>query len=227
MSWRHGRPRMWRLLASSVTAIGLMPVLLTPTLANATTAKVDKPNASLTASWWQKFVAIPGNPLDRCDVGTKKILFLAGTTGIEPGQPGPTRTCTTDKVKTFLVPLINVECSTLEGNGRTFKELRRCAAGDFADHFTDLKLVIDGQAVGNLNSLRVKAESTFTPVPGNVFFPTLTHPKKSKFASDGYWALIKLTPGKHTLTFGGSFVPVPGDPPAFRTEVTYHLDVKK
>ena len=225
MSWRNGRPRMWRLLASSVTAIGLMLVLFTPTLANAATAKVDKPDASLTASWWQKFVATPGsNALDRCDVGTGKILFLAGTTGLKPGQPVPTRTCTTDKAKTFLVPLINVECSTVEGNGTTFEELRRCAAEDFADHFTDLKLVIDGQPVGNLNDLRVKAESTFTAVPGNVFI-NVSQPTNSQFASDGYWALIKLTPGEHTLTFGGTFAVPPPDP-SFRTEVTYHLLVK-
>jgi len=216
-----------RVFASSVTALGLMLVLLSPTLANAATAKVDKPDASLTASWWEKFVAIDDpDALGRCDVGTGKIVFLAGTTGVEPGQPGPTRTCTTDKAKTFLVPLINVECSTVEGNGTTFEELRRCAAEDFADHFTDLKLVIDGKAVGNLNSLRVQAESTFTPVPGNVFI-NVSASTNSKFASDGYWALIKLTPGRHTLAFGGSFVPVPGDPPAFHTDVTYNLDVKK
>ena len=49
--------------------------------------------------------------------------------------------------------------------------LQSCAAcaQDFADDFTDLKLVIDGQPVSNLNSLRVQAESTFTSVSGNVF----------------------------------------------------------
>jgi hypothetical protein len=188
-------------------------------MANAATAKVDKPDASLTASWWQKFVAIAdSNALARCDVGTGQIVFLAGTTG-----GSANRSCTTNKAKSFLVPLINVECSTVEGNGTTFEELRRCAAEDYADHFTDLKLVIDGQAVGNVNSLRVRAQSTFTPVPGNVFI-NVSQPTNSQFASDGYWALIKLTPGEHTLTFGGTFVPVSGEP--FVTEATYHLDVK-
>jgi hypothetical protein len=218
MSWRNGRPRMWRLLASSVTAIGLMFVLLTPTLANAATVQVDKPNASLTAKWWKKFVAIPdANSLDRCDVGTRKILFLAGTTG-----GSATRSCTTDK-DIFLVPLINVECSTAEGNGTKFTELRTCAKG-IADDFTDLQLVVDGREVSNLNSLRVQAKGTFTSVEGNVF--NIPQAEKSKFAADGYWALIKLTPGEHTLTFGGSYVPVPGEPAVFTTDVTYHLLVK-
>ena len=223
MSWRNGPSRLWGLLASSLTALGLTLALFTPTLANAATVEVSKPDASLTASWWQKFVAISGsNALDRCDVGTGKILFLAGTTG----QPVPPRTCTTDKAKTFLVPLINVECSIVGGDAATVAELPGCAKG-FADDFTDLKLVIDGQQIGNLNKLRVQAASTFTPVPGNVFIPNLTKPTESEFASDGYWALIKLNPGEHTLTFGGAYVPVPNEPPAFATEVTYHLNIKK
>jgi hypothetical protein len=217
MSWRNGRLRVRRLLVNSVTAIGLMLVMLTPTVANAATAQVSKPDAALTASWWQKFVAIPGkNSLNRCDVGTGEIVFLAGTTG-----GSATRSCTTDKT-TFLVPLINVECSTAEGEGTTFAELSACAKG-FTDDFTDLKLVVDGQAVSNVKSLRVKAESTFTSVGGNVF----RIPKAdSKFAADGYWALITLTPGQHTITFGGSYVPEPDEPPAFTTEVTYNLIVQ-
>jgi hypothetical protein len=226
MSWRNGSPTIWRLLASSITAIGLMLIPLMPTLAHAASAhghksdnaghfKVAKPDGALTASWWQEFVAIAGpDSFDRCDVGTRKIVFLAGTTG-----GTDTRTCTTDKAKTFLVPLINVECSEAEGNGTTFPELRACAK-DFGDDFTDLTLVVDGKAVSNLNSLRVQAKSTFTPVPGNIF--GIRAATNSKFAADGYWALIKLTPGKHTLTFGGSY-----PPGGFTTLVTYDLFVKK
>jgi hypothetical protein len=193
-----------------------MLVVLTPTSANAAHAKVDKPDGSLTASWWEKFVAIPStNSLNQCDVGTGKIIFLAGTTGTTA-----TRSCTTDKAKTFLVPLINVECSTVEGNGETFAKLAECAKG-FGDAFTDLKLEIDGKPVGNLTSLRVQAESTFTPVPDNALIPNISEPTDSKFAADGYWALIKLTPGEHTVTFGGTYPPFD-----FTTEVTYHLLVK-
>jgi hypothetical protein len=220
MSWQNGRLRMRLLLASSVTAIGLLLVLLAPTPANAAHAKVDKPDGSLTVSWWQQFVRITdSNTFIGCDVGSGKIVFL---TGISATVSTVDRSCTTDKAKTFLVPLINVECSTVEGNGETFAELAECATG-FADAFTDLKLEIDGQPVGNLNRLRVQAESTFTPVPNNVLIPNISKPTNSKFAADGYWALIKLTPGEHTLTFGGTFA---GTPP-FTTKVTYHLTVKK
>jgi hypothetical protein len=215
---RNSRPRMRRLLASLVTAIGLMLVLLTPTLANATTDQVTKPNGPLTASWWQEFVGITDANIFRgCDVGTQKIVFLTGTTGESSTD---TRSCTTDKT-TFLVPLINVECSTAEGNGDTFKELARCAKEDFADYFTALNLTIDGRTIGDLNSYRVEAKGHFTSVPDNVF--AIPAYNKSKFAADGYWALITLTPGEHEITFGGTFAK-PGTP-EFTTQVTYNLTI--
>jgi hypothetical protein len=217
MLWRNCRPRMRRLFASSVTAIGLMLALLTPTLANAATPpQVSTPDASLTATWWEKFFAIPDeNSLDRCNVGTGKILFLAGTT--EPGG-FDTRRCITDR-HTFLVPLINFECSTAEDDGDTYAELHACAE-PVVDDFTDLKLLVDGvQPVSDLNSLRVEAKSHFTVVEGNVF--GVDPFKNSKFVADGYWALITLTPGVHHVIFGGSY-----PPGGFTTEVTYDLIVQ-
>jgi hypothetical protein len=218
MPLRNSPARLWGVLASSLTALGLVLALFTPTLANAATVQVSKPDPSLTASWWEKFVAIPGaNALDRCNVGTGQILFLAGTAG-----GSAHRSCTTDKA-TFLVPLINVDCSTAEGDGTTFAELRACAKG-LADDFTDLKLRVDGHKVSDLNSLRVQSESTFTPIDGNAFgIPPATD---SPFASDGYWALITLTPGKHKLTFGGSYQPPAERKPLFTTEVKYTLTVQ-
>jgi hypothetical protein len=46
-------------------------------------------------------------------------------------------------------------------------------------------------------------ESTFTPVQDNVLIPNISQPTDSKFAAEGYWSLIKLTPREHTLTFPG------------------------
>jgi hypothetical protein len=118
----------------------------------------------------------------------RKILFLAGTAGGDPAD----RSCTTDE-HVFLVPLINVKCSESEPPFfSTHAELRGCAKG-FAYDFTDLKLVVDGQTLGNLNNLRVQAKGHFTPVEGNIFGTPPAN--NSKFAADGYWALITLTPG--------------------------------
>lgn len=228
MSWRtsphHPARRLW---STSIACIAMLSVTLMPPLAHAAATaaahaphqrgavKVLRPDAALTGRWWQEVVALSGaDSLDRCDLGTGKIVYLTGTIG-----GSATRTCVTDKAKTFLVPLINVECSTAEGNGTTITQLRTCAA-EFADDFTNLVLVIDGEPVVDLHHLRVQADGTFTSVEGNPF--GIPAANDSHFSSDGYWALIKLNPGQHTLTFGGSY-----PPGSFTTSVTYELAVKR
>lgn len=203
-----------RALASLVVVAGLL--LFIPAAASAQPTNVHKPNATLTASWWQTYFATPGNSFDRCDLGTGQVVFLAGTTTSDPA----TRTCTIKTGSSILVPLINIECSEVEGNGTTFAELQKCASG-FADEFTDLSLVIDGRQVGGLTDLRVQTPLfTFESVEGNIFG---VKPISSTISvSDGYWALIRpLPPGQHTISFGGSY-----PPGGFTTQVTYNLTVR-
>lgn len=169
-----------------------MAVLLLsiPTAAQAQPPDVQKAAPELTANWWQTYLAIPGDPLGRCDLtGPRKIVFLAGTTG-----GAATRTCTIPTGSSLLVPLINTECSQAEGNGNNFAELQTCASGQ-ADHFTNLSLVIDGRQVQDLTSLRVQSNLfTFKSVTGNVFGVPVT--PRTIAVADGYWALIRpLSPG--------------------------------
>jgi hypothetical protein len=116
----------------------------------------------------------------------------------------------------LVVPLINVECSVLEGNGTNPAELRKCVKGT-ADDFTALALTIDGVAVPNLTKFRVQSNVfTFTAVDGNSFG---LRSGTTRSVADGYWALISpLSAGTHTVTFGGSYS-------AFTTSATYTLDV--
>jgi hypothetical protein len=67
-----------RLVAVSVLLVSL--VLASPA-AVAAPPQVKKPAPGLTALWWQTFLSLSGNPLDRCDLGTRDVVFLAGTTG--------------------------------------------------------------------------------------------------------------------------------------------------
>jgi hypothetical protein len=199
-----------RLVAVSVLVVSL---LLGPTAAVAAPPQVKKPPPPLTARWWQTFLSISGNPLDRCDLGTGEVVFLAGTTG-----GAATRSCTISAGTSILVPLINVECSVAEGNGDTPAELRACAR-DFAEQFSDLSLTIDGVAVGGLQRFRVHSPVfQFTAAEGNVFgVPAGT----TRSVADGYWVLIRpLSPGTHTISFGGAF-----PPGGFTTFVTYTLTV--
>jgi hypothetical protein len=202
-----------KVLRSLAVGVILAVLLLGPTAAMAAPPAVRKPPPPLTALWWQTVLSIPGDSLDRCDLGTRDVVFLAGTTG-----GAATRSCTIPAGTSILVPLINVECSTVEGNGDIPAELRACARG-FAEQFTDLSLTIDGVAVADLQRFRVHSPVfQFTAAPGNVFgIPAGT----TRSVADGYWVLIRpLSPGTHIISFGGAFLPG-----GFTPSVTYTLTV--
>src|SRR5688500_8653752 len=95
-----------RVLTSLIVAAGVL--LFIPGAASAQPPpNVHKPQADLTASWWQTYFATPGESFDRCDLGRGQVVFLAGTTG---ETSTATRSCTIKTGTSLLVPLINVEC---------------------------------------------------------------------------------------------------------------------
>jgi hypothetical protein len=196
--------------ASSAAKEGLVGRSAT---ALAASPEVTKPRASLTAAWWQTFLSISGDPLSRCDLGRDHVVYLAGTTG-----GTATRSCTIPAGNSILVPLINNECSTAEGNGKTPADLRACAEG-VANDFTGLSLTVDGVPIPDLLNFRVQsAPFAFNAAAGNVFGVPAGG---SLSVADGYWALIgPLSPGAHTVSFGGSYPPGP-----FTTSAIYNLTV--
>ena len=180
---------------------------------------VKKPPRALTALWWKAYVGIPGSEAaSRCDLGVGKVVFLGAFTG-----ESASRSCTLRAGTSILVPLINVECSSLEVGtdffGATVAERRACAAR-FADEFTDLFLTINGVAVGDpMSRFRVQSPPfRFSPVEGNFNgIPAGT----GGSVSDGYWALIgPLAPGTYDVSFGGSYPPL-----GFSPSLNYHLTV--
>ena len=170
-----------------------------------------------SAIWWQRYMGtatsdLTGHP---CSVQEGDVVLLAGTTG-----GAETRSCTVAAGTGFLFPLINTECSTFEGNGKTPAELAACAKG-IADDFRALHLTVDGKAVAGLSAFRFQSPLfTFVGVAGNPF-GVVTEPSKTKAVSDGYWvALTPFTPGSHTIRFGGSAPSF-----KFRTAATYDITV--
>ena len=178
-----------------------------------------------SARWWQWLLSIPAavNPnLDtsgqHCDQGQKDdVWFLAGNFG---GTVA--RTCTIPPGKPIFLPLINT--IAFKPNGKeTLLDLRKLAA-DFIDTVTSLQATIDGQAVPNLSTFRVRSPS-FTVIappqglvpPGKLSVPGNTDP----LVSDGYWLLLSPLPaGAHTIhwravTSGG-----------FVVDVTYNLTIQ-
>jgi hypothetical protein len=199
----------------SIFALAIASLLLFAAPAAAAPPDVKKPPPPLTAQWWQSFMAIDDpNGLDRCDIGTADVVFLAGNATGD-------RLCTVSAEKSILVPLVNVECSVLEGDGTTPADLRSKCRG-ITDQAANLTLLIDGVSVPDLTKFRVGSEVfTFTSSPNNPFG---IKAGTTRSVADGYWVLIgPLAAGQHTIEFGGAF---PTFNPPFATHATYKLTVQ-
>jgi hypothetical protein len=181
-----------------------------------------------SAKWWQWAVSIPNpnSPLNdttgaNCDVNQRgPVWFLAGTTGNPIDQP-VMRTCTIPVGTAILIPIINAEWSTAEGNCPIGSDLRACAKF-YMDAVTFLQASIDGVPLNNLKMFRAASPLfQFTAVEGNPFgIPAGT----TNSVADGFWVMLHpLRPGTHTISFGGSLV-TPNNP-QFSTSVEYKLTV--
>ncbi len=199
-----------------------------------------------SAAWWQWAFSLPvdAHPLfdtADCSQGQSGKVFFLGGTFVTTVNPSGTvvgvanRNCTVPAGKALFFPIINTECSTLEGNGTTDAELRECAKF-FQDHAIDLEGTIDGVPLQNLESYRVQSPLfTYGPLPDNnvlQFFgiPGADEGATSPSVADGvYLLLAPLSVGNHTLHFSGgqSFSKAAGDPFDFEFEldVTYNLTV--
>jgi hypothetical protein len=193
-----------------------------------------------SAAWWQWALGTPANqhPLTEsadCSAGQSgKVFFLGGTFTAVPGS-GPNevigsavRDCTIPTGKAIFFPILNGECSTLEGNGTTEAELATCAEF-LADHVTDMIVTIDGRPLQNLDRYRAQSPLfEFGPLPNpNIF--GLTPGATSPAVADGFYILLApLSAGNHTIHFSGKAVftaAEDGFDLTFILDITYNLKV--
>ena len=190
-----------------------------------------------TAAWWQYVLSMPADQthpiLDTSGAhcGNNQppapVFFLVGTATTDPVE----RHCTVPAGKTLVIPLINVECSTLEPGvflGKNGHELRACAS-KFVNGVSlrSLKFEVDGVAIPYLRGYRVQSpvfDILDLPYPnylqvgaGGIGFSV----------SDGYWVILNLSPGKHTIHFEAAWAADPGNYDAAIQNVTYHLKIRK
>jgi hypothetical protein len=174
----------------------------------------------LSAKWWQWAFSIPAgeNPVGddsgkNCEKGDLgKLFFLAGTTG-----GSATRDCTVSHKQAILVPIIVNECSTLEGNGKTAKELEACNKA-IIDQVSHVEVSVDGVDIPKARILSPPFK--LKVIEDDVF--NLPKSGTTLSVAEGYWVLLKpLSIGSHTIHFKGSI-----DAFNFEVEVTYHLTVK-
>lgn len=165
-----------------------------------------------SAAWWQFMIETPnanavfGDDSSPggydCNMGQTlaPVFFLFGG-----GSQNSTanRTCKVPAGKAIFFPIINAECSTVEGPpfyGGSEYALRTCAASwGNATVLNTLKVTVDGFPLPNLKNMRAQSPAfTFTAVPtGNLGVEA-----KGLSVSDGFWVLLKpLSRGKHTIHF--------------------------
>jgi hypothetical protein len=185
-----------------------------------------KSQAEWSAAWWEWATPIPADhhPLtDTADVSTGQsgdVWFIGGSFVSGTAK----RYCTIPTGKMLFLPVLNVECSTLEcpGDfcGHTAAELSACAKR-WMDNPTNLFCTIDGVAVPGLDSYRVQSPMfDFGPVPPNNVLGVPVPPDTGQSVSDGIYLMFSpLAEGEHTLHFGGAFAN------GFALDITYHLMV--
>ncbi|OEU41428.1 hypothetical protein BGV40_14985 [Methanosarcina sp. Ant1] len=181
-----------------------------------------------SADWWKWALSIPADRNPLYDDGTGKftteaqsgdVWFLAGSwVGTKEIN------CKVPVEKAIFFPIINAECSRIEGNGETEEELRACA-NDLMNHVTVTKVTVDGRQLKDLDDYRVESDIFLFKLPKDNILGL--HPGSSKSVSDGYWIMLKpLSAGKHKIHIYGKAVGVLPDGSDFVTEMTYNLDVQ-
>jgi hypothetical protein len=192
--------------------------------------RITEPTPELTAQWWQWLLSFPvdenpatdttGEDCSKGDFGD--TFFLAGTFG---GKAE--RECTITEGQDILIPIVNSICGTIEGEA-VESLLAQCA--DRTEQTRNLKLIIDGKQVRNLEDNRVTVKSLFTvsDLPENNLFG-LDPGTSIDAVADGYWVLIEDLPaGEHDITVVGKQHGhlSSGEKLDLKSDVTYHLTVE-
>jgi len=230
------------LIAAVVLGLGLAALSVPSVLANDRHdddySAVYAPNENVlgmsygdwSVAWWQ-YILLFQNSVSpysdttgqRCSDGQSgPVFFLVG------GPVNPTtRSCTIPAGKALFVPIINVECSSVEGpgfQGRNGQEARACAASyvDTTD-VKHLKFTVDGVKVKQLGDFRAQSPYYyFNMMPPDDNFLGVPGATEGYSASDGYWVMVKpLSPGTHVIHFEGSWTAAGGAV----QNVTYNLTV--
>ena len=228
-----------RAVTAAVVATMLSLALVVPAFAAAASPGVLPPTAlyagktygQWSADWWKYVLAIPPerNPLNdetgaRCaESQTGQVFFLVGTFTLTPGPGGDVvatasrSQCTVPVGKAMLIPILNGECSTVEGNGTTESELRSCAKRQ-VDPAMNLAAEVDGVPIHNLQRYRAASPLfTFTLPQDNMLgAPAGSSPS----VADGYYLLLSpLAAGTHRIHVHGE-APL-SDTAKFVLDVTY------
>lgn len=192
--------------------------------------------AKLSEGWWRWLSASGGRYAEEeglvdCSAGqfhNPKIWFLAGTTGNGPVS----RECSIPAGHTLFFPNVTVSAHNVAGENFTVPQ-KRLIAEEF---FLELPPAGDGNGVQGFRScgimttinglpstsagfdiVRAQSDPFATPLD-----PSVTDPER---ISDGYWNMISLPAGDHTVRIQGGVCSRVSGSYIFEVDVTYRLHV--
>jgi hypothetical protein len=225
------------LTVSTAGALASSPRILPPN-----SLAFGKTYGAWSAAWWKYVESQPvsSNPLlDSTGAGCRKaqsgkVFFLVGANGTGTATRDQ---CTVPAGKALFFPFldaVNVNTPSVEPVKtplETWEELQTVFGP-----FSELHASIDGVAVANLNPAttpyrvcagpvaRCSAPSFRLFLPAeNLFGPLIAEGTYEPAVADGFYLLLApLSPGPHTITFGGAGQ-YAGSP--FSESITYHLVV--
>jgi hypothetical protein len=192
-----------------------------------------KPTAVEVRTSWIRLLSQPrqDNPAvdmtgRNCPIGQQSegLWFLQSTDG-----GSANRACTIPPKRDILCNILSCELSDAELAGEDLtnaqlEEKTRPAIDNNVDRNT-LHFILDGKPLikGKAwEDYKVPTTSTDVVLPGNNLFQV--QPGPTRFAAYGFYVkLTGLTPGPHTLYFGGTVRSKGGGPPIFDTAVNYNL----
>jgi hypothetical protein len=182
-----------------------------------------------SVKWWQWVEAQDWVPMSEsgaidCSKGQQgSVWFLAGSMGGTPADPPIERTCTVHSGQGLFFPLVNLYYfnDVSIGENVSVAEKRAVLDGYMSPNDDDavpeirpcnMAAIVDGTSVVITGSEIVRAQS-----------PTFMLVGDPQAVSDGYWALLNLPKGAHTLQIKGGYCE--NNIQTFAVNVIYHLTV--
>jgi hypothetical protein len=207
--------------------IGAVIALSSLTAQASDTSKEAVPTDSSSVRWWQLFGSIPNDIRARmgedpaaCGIGQHGNTWYIATS--QSGNGLVTRRCTVPKGTSLFIPLITALC--IPYPGETLPEnVQLCH--DLIEPFDVLTFKVDGKNSKGLIERRVHSRAFPIWFPEKNYFdlPGEDVPAGVYTAvADGYYALLELEPGRHTI-YAKAMSTLSPEIPVF--EYTYEINV--